>query len=419
MSAPQSTGRIFARVTLPLAAVNFLNQASRAVLAVIGPVLAVEFALSASDLGLLAALLFVAYAAAQLPGGLALDIYGPRRVQAAMALTAGAGFALCALASGPTMLGLGRMLTGVGVAAGLTALLKANTQWFPRPRVAAMTGRALLFGAMGGLSVTLPLSALLPSIGWRGGFALLAGLSLAASLWIWLSVPDRPPGHAAPPRRGLAAEIRAFGPIFTHPRFLRFVPAVAVLSALNFTYQGLWAGPWLRDVGGLDGGQRASILFCYACGMAIGSVATGQAASHLQARGASPLLVPFAAMGLQLAIQLWLVVAPPQAMLPLALAWFSFAIAGSSGPAGYAAIGQSFGAELAGRVATAINASMLVLVFVLQYSIGEVLDLWPRNAAGGWSASGYGWALGATILLQSAALLWAWRGAAGLSVSRA
>ena len=414
-----STAGIFLRVTLPLAGVNFLNQASRAVLAVIGPILAVEFALSASDLGLLAALLFVAYAAAQLPGGLALDLYGPRRVQAAMALTAGAGFALCALATGPVLLGLGRMLTGIGIAAGLTALLKANTQWFPRERVAAMTGRALLFGAMGGLSVTLPLSALLPVIGWRGGFALLAALSLAASLWIWLSVPDRPPGQAAPPRRALGAEIRAFGPIFAHPAFRRFVPAIAVLSALNFTYQGLWAGPWLRDVGLLDGGQRATILFCYAAGMALGSVSTGQAASHFQARGASPLLVPFAAMGLQAAIQLWLLLAPPQAMLPLALAWFAFAVAGSAGPAGYAAIGQSFGAELAGRVATAINASMLVLVFVLQYAIGQVLDLWPRTAAGGWDARGYGWALGATLALQALAVLWAWRGAARLSVSRA
>ena len=71
----------FARITLPLAAVNFLNQASRAVLAVIGPLLAIEFALSASDLGLLAAVFFVAYAAAQLPVGVALDLYGARRVQ--------------------------------------------------------------------------------------------------------------------------------------------------------------------------------------------------------------------------------------------------------------------------------------------------------------------------------------------------
>ncbi|MCU0943782.1 MAG: MFS transporter, partial [Rubritepida sp.] len=96
------------RVTLPLAAVNFLNQASRAVLALIGPLLAIEFALSASDLGLLAAAFFVAYALAQLPVGVALDMFGARRVQTALALTAACGFLLCAFATGPVMLGLGR-----------------------------------------------------------------------------------------------------------------------------------------------------------------------------------------------------------------------------------------------------------------------------------------------------------------------
>ena len=60
--------------------VNFINQASRAIMALIGPALALEFALSAADLGLLAAILFVAYGLMQLPVGVALDLYGPRRV---------------------------------------------------------------------------------------------------------------------------------------------------------------------------------------------------------------------------------------------------------------------------------------------------------------------------------------------------
>lgn len=50
----------FFTVTLPLGMVNFINQASRALMAIIGPALALEFGLSASDLGLLAAVLFVA-----------------------------------------------------------------------------------------------------------------------------------------------------------------------------------------------------------------------------------------------------------------------------------------------------------------------------------------------------------------------
>jgi predicted MFS family arabinose efflux permease len=410
--------RTWLRVTLPLAAVNFLNQASRAVLALIGPLLAIEFALSASDLGLLAAVFFVAYAAAQLPVGIALDIFGARRVQTALALTAALGFVICALSSGPVMLGVGRVVNGIGIAAGLMAMLKANAQWFPKTRVAAMTGSGLFVGALGGMAATVPLQSILPFVGWRGGFVILAVLAVLIALWIWLSVPDAPPGATAPPRRSLGAEIAAFGPIFANPYFIRFVPGIMTLAGLNFVYQGLWAGPWLRDVAGLDDATRAFVLFCYAGGLALGSFATGQAASFFQARGASPMLVPMLGMGVQLAMQVLLMLAPPAGLAPLALAWFAFAFFGSASPAGYAAVGQRFGAELAGRVATAINLLMLVLVFTVQYAIGGILDLWPRTASDGWDAAGYAWAMALTATLQVLALLWAWRAPALLPASR-
>ena len=84
--------RDFTRITLPLAGMHLLTQGSRSIMAVVGPVLAVEFAFSAGDLGLLSAALFASYALVQLPLGLALDLYGPRRVQFALALVAAAGF---------------------------------------------------------------------------------------------------------------------------------------------------------------------------------------------------------------------------------------------------------------------------------------------------------------------------------------
>lgn len=407
----------FLRITLPLAAVNFLNQASRAVLALIGPLLAVEFALSASDLGLLAAVLFVAYAGAQLPVGVALDRYGPRRVQVVLTLMAALGFFLSAFAAGPLMLGLGRFVTGIGIAAGLMAMLKANTQWFPRHRVAAMTGSGVFVGALGGMAATLPLATILPFVGWRGGFLILGVMSLGIALWIWVSVADAPPGASPPARRGLAAEIAAYGPIFTHPAFLRFVPAIMVLSAMNFVYSGLWAGPWLRDVGGQAEGPRAVILLVYATGMAVGSILMGQLSSLLQQRGAPAMLVPMLGVGAQLLLQLLFIISPPSQFAALAVMWFAFSLFGATGPVAYTAVGQRFGPELAGRVATAINFAMLVLVFLLQYAIGAIIDLWPRTEAGGWASAGYGWAMGLTAAMQGAALLWAWRGGRGLRAS--
>lgn len=395
----------FARITLPLAAINFLNQGNRALVATIGPLLALEFGLSASELGLLAACFFASYAAAQLPIGVALDLYGPRKVQATLALVSAAGFALSAAAPDVWALALGRIVCGVGLAAGLMAMLKANTQWYPKQRVAAVTGAGLFLAGLGGVSATLPVQSVLPFLGWRGVFVVLAGLAVVVSAWIALAVPDRRPGAVVPQRRSLVQEIGEFGRIFRDRPFLRLLPAVLMLSALNFTFQGLWAGPWLRDVGGMADGPRALALLIYALGLVTGSLVTGQAASFAQGRGFSPMFVPYLGMACTLAAQAVLI-ASPSGYWIIAAVWFVLSFCGSVGVAGYAAMGQGFPPELQGRVATAINFVMLVVVFVLQTGIGAILDLWPRTAEGGWDPAGYAVALTVTFLLQAASVLW-------------
>lgn len=395
----------FARITLPLAAVNFLNQANRSLVATIGPLLALEFGLSASGLGLLAAVFFASYALVQLPIGIALDLYGARRVQTVLALIAGIGFALTAVSPDPLMLGLSRIISGVGIAAGLMAMLKAHAQWYRKEQVAGVTGAGLFVSSLGGLVATAPAQAMLPMLGWRGLFWVLAAMGFAISAWIWLSVPERPQGAAPAQRRSLLKEIGEFGRIFSNSRFLRFLPAAMVISALNFTYQGLWAGPWLRDVAGLPDDPRAMVLFFYALGMMLGSLVTGQAASLVQARGHNPMLVPYVCIAVMVAVQAMLILAPP-GFWTLSLVWFLFSFGGSAGPTAYAVVGQGFPPELAGRVATALNGSMLALVFLWQNVIGWILDLWPRTASGGWDPAGYGWAIGLTLSMQLASVAW-------------
>lgn len=397
---------VFARVTLPLAAMGFVNQAGRIVVALVGPAIALEFGLSASGLGVLAAAYFAAYALAQLPIGLAMDLHGARRVQVVLALVAAAGFLLSALAPDPAWLAAGRFVSGIGIAGALIAIMKANVQWYPPKRLAAVTGAAVFIGGAGALAATWPVQALLPWTGWRGAFGLLALLSLVAAAWIRLSVPLAPPGAPPPPpRRRLRTEIAEFGRIFAHPQFLRFTPAVALSSGLVFTYQGLWAGPWLRDVAGLGDQARAGVLLAYALGMMTGHLSSGQLASLLQARGRDPMVVPFLGMGCMALVQAVLATGPRDpAALPVL--WFLFAALGSCGPVAYALLAQRFPPAMTGRVSTAMNGTMLALVFVMQAAIGFVLDLWPRTAAGGWDPAGYAWALGGTLALQALALGW-------------
>jgi MFS family permease len=389
--------RPFLGVTLPLAMLGLINQASRTVMAIIGPVLAVEFSLSGSELGLLAACMLAAYALAQLPDGVALDRLGPRRVQGTLSLLTAAGFAVFALSDSLGGFVLARVIIGVGISAGLMAVIKANTQWFAPAKVAKMTGIAVAITGLGSVLTTAPAQAALPAMGWRGVVWLLCATAAAVALWIFLSVPEKP---AVAKQGGLRAELSVTASIYRSPLFWRFGPAVAILSVLNFTYLGLWAGPWLRDVAGYDGQARANTLLLYTLTMMAGALSIGAASSRAQARGHSAALVPLACSAGQLAAQIGLALQPtgPAAVTIL---WLLFAFCAAGAAPGYVVVGQMFPAEQMGRVATAVNTLTLGGAFLLQAAIGWILDLWPRTPTGGWDPAGYSAALALSVAVQA------------------
>ena len=390
------------RVTFPLAAANFMNQAARMVMAIVGPVLAVELGLSAIELGVLAACLFAAYAAAQLPLGVALDAFGARRVQAVLMLLAAIGFAMFALSPGFAGLVAARIVLGIGVSAGLMAVIKAHADWFERGRVAYVTGIATAIGALGSALTTSPVQAMLPAFGWRGVFWVLCVLALGVATWIFLSVPDKPrvPGLA----RTLRGDIALSGRILASRTFWRFGPAVATLSMFNFAYLGLWAGPWLRDVAGMDGPARAGVLLLYTFAMVAGSVLTGGAASRANAAGLPSFLVPIVCLVGLVLLQAGLMLQPSQPSVVLVL-WLAIAVFGTAGPVGYVVMCQMFPPEQTGRVSTAVNTLTLGGAFLVQAAIGWILDLWPRTASDGWDPDGYSWALALTAAFQALAAL--------------
>src|SRR4051812_44024438 len=271
-------------VFCPFAAGYFLSFFFRNVNAVISRDLAREFDLGPADLGFLTSTYLLAFAAIQLPLGVLLDRYGPRRVVSALLCVAASGALLFAFARDFTMLALGRALIGLGVSAGLMGAIKAFTLWFPLSRLATLNGLFLAIGGLGGLSATSPAEAFIVPYGWRALFVGLAAASLlAAGLGFFIVPEKRLPGAG----QTLASQIAGFGAIFRALDFWRIVlPLVACLSTYQ-ALQGLWLGPWLYDVAGESRQLVAHHLFVSAVAYTAGSAFFGIAADRLMQHGIS------------------------------------------------------------------------------------------------------------------------------------
>ena len=145
--------------------------------------------MSPSDLGLLTSAYFLVFAAFQIPLGVLLDRFGPRRVLATLLVFAAAGGLVFGLAQGVATLALGRALLGLGVSGCLMGSIKAFTLWFPLSRLGTLNGWILAIGALGAMAATAPVEALAGAAGWRAVFYVLAAGCAAVAALIFIVVP--------------------------------------------------------------------------------------------------------------------------------------------------------------------------------------------------------------------------------------
>ena len=391
--------RLLLVVFCPFAAGYFLSFFFRNVNAVISRDLAREFALSPGELGFLTGTYLLAFAAFQLPLGILLDRYGPRRVVTALMCVAGAGALVFGLAQDFVMLSVGRALIGLGVSAGLMGAIKAFSLWFPLSRLATLNGLYLAIGGLGGLSATAPVEALLGPYGWRVLFHGLAAASVCAAALIFFLVPEKPlPGQG----QTLRAQIAGFGTIFASVPFWRIATPLVVCHAGYQALQGLWLAPWLYDVAGADRGTAAAYLFATALAYTVGSVFFGVTGDRLARAGVSRMTVY--KLGLALSLGMFaLLAAGVTTGLGAILVVYGFTAI--SAALAYALFTPLFPPEMTGRVNTASNVLMFGASFAFQWGIGAILRLHPV-VDGRYAPEGYAAAFLILGALQLAALAW-------------
>lgn len=386
------------RVFLPFAAGYFLSYLFRVVNAVIAPDLLHDLGVGPSALGMLTAVYFISFASFQLPLGVLLDRFGPRRVESALLLIAGLGALLFARAESLTELVLGRAAIGFGVSACLMAAFKAYTIWFAKEKWPMINGLQMASGGLGALAATAPVETALIFTDWRGVFTGLAVLTIVVALVIIFVVPENKGQSRG---QSLADQLRGTIRVFTNRTFWRLAPLTAASQMAFMAIQGLWAGPWLLHIGGLERAEVAKVLFWVAAAMIAGFVLLGTLTGRLQRRGIPVATIAVTLMTLFMAVQALLIFAPPDWLLPL---WLAFGFLGTSGIIAYSALTMAFTIDLSGRVTTAVNLLVFVAAFFGQWLIGAVIDAVGSSPTGGLAEKGFDYGFGLLLALQLLAL---------------
>jgi sugar phosphate permease len=385
------------------AALYLIGFFQRVAPAVITQELMAEFALTAAALGNLSALYFYAYVAIQIPTGVLVDHWGPRRVLTMGALLAAAGTLMFALASAYPVVGTGRLLIGAGVGVAFVSMLKLATHWVPASRFALISGLALACGSLGGISAGVPLRLAVDTLGWRW---VMLGAGIASALLAiatWLVVRDDPRERGfrsysgatrASKRHSMLGGIRE---VFRYRNvWLNFIGCGAITGPM-LAFGGLWGVPFLSSQYGLSIAQAAFVTSVMLVAWAFGSPIAGALSDRMHQRKL-PILVGGGLAGVLWAV---LIYVPGLPYPVLIMVMIGLGLASGVVVIGFAFCKESAPPTLAGTVSGVANMGNMIGGMAMQPLIGWLLDLgWDGAMAGNVRAYAFStYAVGFTLML--------------------
>ena len=349
------------------------------------------------------------YAAMQVPTGLLVDRYGPRRLLiTAACVMALAQLAFAVVRSYPGAL-LARGVLGCGDALAFVSVVRFAAQDFAPRRFPLAVSVTSMLGMAGNLIATIPLTLLLHAAGWTPSFAGTGLISLATGAAVWALLPADPPGGGTARRRPwrswLAAARRVSGRAHAAWRTpgtrLGFWVHFSCMSVTTM-FSVLWGLPYLVAQGFSPAGASAVLLVCVLAAIAF-SPAVGMIFGRFPAAR-----VPFAVGVCLVTVGGWAALLcgfggqPPHPLTVVVVALM--AAGGPASTIGFSlardynartAVGTASGVVNVGGFSAAILASLLV---------GGILDLAGRS-----DVAAYRLAFGCAVAVQLAGTVMAVR----------
>ena len=334
-----------------------------------------DFAVGAAVLGHLSAAYFYGYAGMQIPVGLLIDRFGPRRLTTIAAIICAIGCVLFAYAATLTTATAGRFLIGASAAFSLVSAMAMAGQWFSPNRFAVLSGIAMAFGMAGGVFGQAPLRLAIEASDWRTANLLLAVGGAALAVACWLTVRDRWRGTG-----GIGRAFSGLATVATHRQTLLIAIAGLGTSAPLLGFAALWGVPFLEAAYGLSRASAAATTSVLFIGWAIGAPLIGWISDRIDRRR-PPLVV---GLVLQTTVFAALIYTPNLSPAALTTLCFFTGFFGGGQITCFALVKDNHPPALSGTAIGFLNGAVTGAGALFQPLVGMLLDLaWAGQIAQG------------------------------------
>lgn len=380
----------------------------RSSLAVAGLAATERFEISAAQLATFTMLQLLVYAGMQIPVGLLVDRFGPRRVLLTGAITltvAQAGFAFADMYA---LALVARVFVGVGDAMTFICVLRLVSTWFAPRRVPLITQLTGVTGQLGAIIAAVPMTLALQELGWTKSYLLAASLGVVLTVALLAFVRDAPSSRSV---RGAALSwttIRhSLGASWAQPgtRLGFWMHFSTQFSATTFGL--LWGYPFfVRGEGRSDHVAGLLLTLMVVAVMSAGPVLGWAITRHPWHRSSIVLGIIAAIVAVWTAVLVW------SGPAPLWLLVLLVVVMGVGGPAsmiGFDLARTSNPADRLGSATAIVNQAGFLASLVLVVAIGLILDWRTPGSSTAYTPSAFRWAMSFQYVLWGLGLVQIWR----------
>ena len=333
-----------------------------------------DLGVGAALIGNLSAFYYYGYAGMQIPVGMLIDRFGPRRLMSAAGIVCAIGCVIFSMSTAFWGVAGGRFLIGASAAFSFVGAMSVAAMWFPARRFALLSGLAMMLGMAGGVAGQAPLRLLVDTVDWRQASLLLGlgGLIIASAAFAF--VRDRPS-----PEHSKIQALAGLGQVVRNRQTLLIAVAGLGTTAPLLGFAGLWGVPYLVAAYGLDRAAAASITSTMFIGWGIGAPLMGWFSDYIGKRR-----VPFI-LGLLLATCAMAAMLVPGLPVPaLMTLCFLCGLGGSSQIVGFAAAREHNPVANRGTTLGFVNGMVTGAGALYQPLVGWGLDrAWAGQMTGG------------------------------------